>query len=105
MGQNRRSRPEDLACARLDGISLRHAREGTDLGVALAELRAVPAVTPEHMAESAGIMLGYSRNDQDYVVRMTAAALVIAAGADISRLRYWIKEGAARRAMPQHAAR
>ena len=101
----RRSRPEDLACARLDGISVRHAREGTDLDAALAELRAVPAVTPEHMAESAGLMLGYCRNDQDYDTRMVATALLIAAGADLSRLRYWIKEGAARRAMPHHAAR
>jgi hypothetical protein len=84
---------------------LRHAREGTDLEAALAELRAVPAATAEHMAESAGLMLGYSRNEQDYATRMVAAALLIAAGADLSRLRFWIREGATRKAIRPLEAR
>lgn len=65
----------------------------------------MPAVTPEHMCESAGLMLGYSRNDQDYDTRMVAAALLIAAGADLTRLRYWIREGAARKAIRPLEAR
>jgi len=35
------------------GIALRGARDGADLEAALAEVRAVSAVTPERLAESA----------------------------------------------------
>jgi hypothetical protein len=103
----RRSRPEDLAAARLSGIARRHAGKGPEFDVeaALAELRAVPAVDPDKLAETAGIALGYHQQDTDFDFHALEAALLIAAGADLTRLRHWMRVGAERRAIRPLEAR
>ncbi len=102
----RRSRPEDLACARLDGISHRHAtREPIDVDTAVAELLAVEAVTPDKLAESAGLALGFYRNEMDYDSHVMAALLLVRAGADLTLVSDWMREGARRRAIRPLTAR
>jgi hypothetical protein len=71
----------------------------------VAELLAVPAVSPELLAQEAGITLGFYRSEMDFESRAVAAALLITAGADVTRLRHWFQEGAERRAIRPLSAR
>jgi hypothetical protein len=102
----RRSGLERLAVARVTGIARRHAcAQPFDVGAALAEIRAVPAVSPAALAEGAGLVLGFYHSDMDWGTRVIEAGLLIGAGADLSQLRRWIRVGAERKAIPHHAAR
>jgi hypothetical protein len=103
---SRRPSPERLAVARVTGIVRRHSgTEPINVHAALEEIRAVPAVSPEVLAEAAGIALGYYHDAQDWSSRIIEGGLLIAAGADLSQLRHWINVGRNRRAEPHHAAR
>jgi len=103
MATRRRSKPKDLAVARLSGTAANYAnRPELDVDAAVAALRAVPAVTPEHLAETAGVILGAHRSDMDFDQQALKAALLIAAGADLSRLRHWIKVGQQRASRRAH---
>jgi hypothetical protein len=102
----RRPPPDRIAVARVSGIATRHSRtEPIDVHTALEEIRAVPAVSPAVLAEAAGLTLGYHHDAMDWSTRIVEAGLLIGAGADLSQLRRWIREGAERRAIPHHAAR
>jgi hypothetical protein len=96
----RRPKPEDLAVARVSGIARRRSgTEPIDVEEALAEIRAVPVVSPAVLAEAAGLTLGHHHSSMDWGTRIVEAGLLIAAGTDVSRLRYWIREGAERKAI------
>ena len=87
-------------------IARRHARKAElDVDLAVAELLAVPAVSPELLAQEAGITLGFYRSEMDFESRAVAAALLLTAGADVTRLRHWFQEGAERRAIRPLSAR
>jgi hypothetical protein len=82
--------PSASPVARVSGIASRHARaEPVNVAAALEEIRAVPAVSPAVLAEAAGTVLGYYHSDMDWSSRIIEAGLLIAAGADLSQLRYW----------------
>ena len=102
----RRPPPDRIAVARVFGIAVRHSRtEPIDVEAALAEIRAIPAVSPAVLAEAAGLTLGYHHNAMDWGTRIIEGGLLIAAGADLSQLCRWIRVGAERKAIPHHAAR
>jgi hypothetical protein len=98
--------PSASPVARVSGIASRHARaEPVNVAAALEEIRAVPAVSPAVLAEAAGTVLGYYHSDMDWSSRIIEAGLLIAAGADLSQLRYWMRLGAERRAIGPLEAR
>jgi hypothetical protein len=67
----------------------------------------VPAVSPAKLAESAGLALGFYRNELTFETHIRAALLLVRAGADLTLIRDWMREGA--RGWPsshsQHAGR
>jgi hypothetical protein len=96
---------QDRLGSRCRRANSRHATaEPIDIEAALAEIRAVPAATPAVLAEAAGLTLGFHHTAVDWSTRVIEAGLLIGAGADLSQLRPWIREGTERQAMPHHAA-
>jgi hypothetical protein len=88
--------PDGITIAQLAGTASRYAsREPLDVDAAVAELREIANGRGDLLAERAGITLGfYARENRDEWQRKALeAALLIAAGADLTRLR----KGCARR--------
>jgi hypothetical protein len=88
--------PDGIITARLAGTAGRHAsRDPLDVDAAVAELREIAAGRGDLLAERAGVTLGfYARENRDeWSRRALQAALLIAAGADLTRLPEWIEEG------------
>jgi hypothetical protein len=115
--------PAAILRARLSGVSSRHAqfRELSDeeKSAAIVELREIVNAVPtgaELLAEVAGLLLGVHDPDQtpenlpadviealhlEHARGRRQAELLIAAGADITRLPLWIEEGRYRAAVPR----
>jgi hypothetical protein len=96
----RKPDPDGIVMARLADTANRHAtREPLDVEAALAELREIAGGRSDLLARQAGLILG-SRDSVGAAVdavmwprRALEAALLIAAGADLTALAYWIAEG------------
>jgi hypothetical protein len=71
------------------------SREPLDVEAAVAELREIADGRGDLLAERAGVTLGfYARENRDEWQRKALeAALLIAAGADLTRLTEWIAAG------------
>jgi hypothetical protein len=71
------------------------SRKPLDVEAAVAELREIAVGRADLLAKRAGITLGfYARENRDEWARKALqAALLIAAGADLTRLTEWIEEG------------
>jgi hypothetical protein len=92
----RKPDPDGITRAGIAGTASRHAsRKPLDVDAALAELREVANGRADLLAERAGVTLGfYARESRDEWQRKAlAAALLIAAGADLTRLTEWITVG------------
>jgi hypothetical protein len=93
----RRADPERIITARLAGTSARYvSREPLDVDAAVAELREIAQGRGDLVAEQAGIILGTAERDARdgiWPQRALQAALILAAGADLTRLTEWIAEG------------
>jgi hypothetical protein len=84
--------------AQLAGTASRHAsRKPLDVATAVAELREIAAGRGDLLAERAGVIFRLPRRaherDGRWPRRALEAALCIAAGADLTRLREWIAVG------------
>jgi hypothetical protein len=87
---------DGITTAQLAGAAGRYAgRKPLDVGAAVAELREIANGRGDLLAERAGVTLGfYARENRDEWPRKAlAAALLIAAGADLTRLMEWIAVG------------
>jgi hypothetical protein len=95
-----------LIVARISGVAVRHAswREpaGDEIAAAVAELREVAGDRPDLLAEEAGILLGFHEGGLDEPRARSSAQLLIAAGADQSRIPRWIEEGRRRAGLRRH---
>jgi hypothetical protein len=71
------------------------SRKPLDVEAAVAELREIANGRGDLLAERAGLTLGfYARDNRDEWSRMALqAALLVAAGADLTQLTLWIHEG------------
>jgi hypothetical protein len=71
------------------------SRNPLDVDAAIAELREMANGRADQLAERVGVTLGfYARENRDeWSRRALQAALLIAAGADLTRLTEWIVEG------------
>ncbi len=71
------------------------SRKPLDVEAAVAELREIANGRGDLLAERAGLTLGfYARDNRDeWQRKAVVAALLIAAGADLTRLTEWIVEG------------
>jgi hypothetical protein len=88
--------PDGIIAARFAGTAGRHAsRHLLDVDAALAELQEIANGRCDLLAEQAGITLGfYARENRDEWSRKALqAALIIVAGADLTRLTEWITVG------------
>jgi hypothetical protein len=88
--------PDGVTTAQLAGTAARYAsREPLDVDAAVAELQEIADGRGDLLAERAGVTLGfYARENRDEWSRKALqAALLIAAGADLTRLPEWIEEG------------
>jgi hypothetical protein len=88
--------PDGIITAQLAGTAGRYAsREPLDVEAAVAELREIANGRGDLLAERAGITLGfYARDNRDeWQNKALQAALLIAAGADLTKLTEWIVEG------------
>jgi hypothetical protein len=91
----RKPDPDGITTAQLAGTVGRYvSRKPLDVEAAVTELREI-ANGRGLLAERAGITLGfYARDNRDEWQRKALqAALLIAAGADLTRLTEWIAEG------------
>jgi hypothetical protein len=79
------------------------SRKPLDLEVAVTELREIANGRADLLAERAGITLGfYARENRDeWQSKALQAALLIAAGADLTRLTEWIAAGQERAERPR----
>jgi hypothetical protein len=85
-----------ITTAQLAGTAGRYvSRKPLDVEAAVAELREIAAGRGDLLAERAGLTLGfYARENRDEWSRKALqAALLIAAGADLTKLSGWIVEG------------
>ena len=92
----RKPGPDGATRAQLAGTVGRHvSRKPLGVEGAVTELREVANGRTDLLAERAGITLGfYARENRDEWQRKALeAALLIAAGADLTRLTEWIDEG------------
>jgi hypothetical protein len=92
----RKPDPDGVTRAGIAGTASRHAsRKPHDVDAAIAELRETADGRGDLLAERAGITLGfYARDNRDEWQRKALqAALLIAAGADLTRLAEWIAVG------------
>jgi hypothetical protein len=92
----RKPDPDGITRARIAGTTGRYvSREPLDVAAAVAELREIANGRGDLLAERAGVTLGfYARENRDEWQRKALqAALLIAAGADLTRLTEWIEEG------------
>jgi hypothetical protein len=90
----RRTDPDGVRRANIAGTASRYAsRQPLDVEAAVAELREIADGRGDLLAERAGVTLGfYARENRDEGPRKApAAALLIAAGADLTRLTEWIE--------------
>src|SRR5512132_577011 len=88
--------PDGITTAQLAGTVGRYvSRKPLDVEATVAELREIADGRGDLLAERAGITLGiYARDNRDEWRRKAlAAALLIAAGADLTRLMEWIAVG------------
>jgi hypothetical protein len=88
--------PDGIITAQLAGTAKRHAsRKPLDVEAAVTELREIANGRADLLAERAGVTLGfYARENRDeWPCKALAAALLIAAGADLTRLTEWIPVG------------
>jgi hypothetical protein len=92
----RKPDPDGITTAQLAGTAGQYvSRKPLDVDAALAELREIADGRGDLLAERAGITLGfYARENRDEWQRKALqAALLIAAGADLTRLTEWIAVG------------
>jgi hypothetical protein len=93
----RRPDPAGIISANIAGTASRHAvREPLDVDAALAELREIANCRGDLLAERAGVILGFHEEDgRDgrWPSSALEAALLIAAGAGLTRLTQWIAVG------------
>jgi hypothetical protein len=89
--------PDGTTTARLAGTAGRYvSRQPLDVDAAVAELREIAHGRGDLLAEQAGLILGFRDHDEAtgrWPQRALEAALLIAAGADLTRLTGWIAEG------------
>jgi hypothetical protein len=98
--RRRRPDPDGITIAQLAGTAGRFvSRKPLDVEAAVTELREIANGRSDLLAERAGITLGfYTRENRDEWQRKALeAALLIAAGADLTRLTEWIEEGSSGR--------
>ena len=95
-----------LIVARISGVAMRHAcrREPAvdEMAAAVAELCEVAGDRPGLLAEEAGILLGFHEGGLEEPRARSAAQLLIAAGADESRIPGWAGEGRCRAGLRRH---
>jgi hypothetical protein len=92
----RKPDPDGITRAELAGTVGRYvSQRPLDVEAAVTELREIANGRADLLAERAGITLGfYARENRDeWPHKALAAALLIAAGADLTRLTEWIEEG------------
>ena len=92
----RRPDPDGITRAGIAGTAGRYvSRKPLDVDAAVAELREIANGRGDLLAERAGLTLGfYARDNRDeWARKAVVAALLIAAGADLTRLTEWIEEG------------
>jgi hypothetical protein len=92
----RKPDPDGITTAQLAGTVGRYvSRKPLDVEAAVTELREIANGRGDLLAERAGITLGiYARENRDEWQRKALeAALLIAAGADLTRLTEWIRVG------------
>jgi hypothetical protein len=92
----RKPDPDGITTAQLAGTAGRYAgRKPLDVEAAVAELQEIANGRGDLLAERAGITLGfYAReNREEWQSKALQAALLIAAGADLTRLTEWISVG------------
>ena len=95
----RKPDPDGITTAQLAGTVGRFvSRKPLDVEAAVTELREIASGRGDLLAERAGITLGfYARDNRDeWQSKALAAALLIAAGADLTRLTEWIAVGQGR---------
>jgi hypothetical protein len=88
--------PDGITTAQLAGTVGRYvSRKPLDVKAAITELREIANGRGDLLAERAGITLGfYARENRDeWTRKAVVAALLIAAGADLTRLTEWIEKG------------
>jgi hypothetical protein len=88
--------PDGIITAQLAGTVGRYvSRKPLDVEAAVAELREIADGRGDLLAERAGLTLGfYARENRDeWERKAVVAALLIAAGADLTKLSGWIVEG------------
>jgi hypothetical protein len=88
--------PDGITVAQLAGTAGRYvSQKPLDVDAAITELREIANGRGDLLAERAGLTLGfYARENRDEWSRKALqAALLIAAGADLTRLPEWIEEG------------
>jgi hypothetical protein len=92
----RKPDPDGVTTAQVAGTVGRYvSRKPLDVDAAITELREIANGRGDLLAERAGITLGfYARENRDEWRRKALqAALLIAAGADLTRLTEWIAVG------------
>jgi hypothetical protein len=95
--KRRKPDPDGITTAQLAGTVGRYvSREPLDVDAAVAELREIAGGRGDLLAERAGVILGFhdeDARDGRWPSRALQAALLIAAGADLTRLMEWIAVG------------
>jgi hypothetical protein len=92
----RKPHSDGITRAGIAGTAGRYvSRKPLDVDAAVAELWEIADGRGDLLAERAGVTLGfYARENRDeWSRRALQAALLIAAGADLTRLSEWIEEG------------
>lgn len=92
----RKPDPDGITTARLAGTAGRYvSRKPLDVEAAVAELREIAQGRADLLAQQAGLTIGYYARDNrdEWSRKALQAALLIAAGADLTRLTEWIVEG------------
>jgi hypothetical protein len=88
--------PDGIITAQLAGTAKRHAsREPLDVDAAVAELREIADGRGDLLAARAGVIVGFHARDNrdEWQRKALQAALLIAAGDDLTRLTEWIAVG------------